>query len=220
MKILGEKERTSGLLTKALSIEIIPMIFRSETRHRGERRIALISPSSNVSASVFRNAPLSDSCMDDLDVVSTCVSIGRHADCTCAYTRVSWYISSRRREINGSRNCRCRGLGKRNSVSNTVLAPLMNGWRGRTCGVGRLLANGIRSERVESRWRGGVAATPAPPSRFIFAQRAVANFGAGPRMLPAVSSETGIPDGPTALDETDGGDPRARSGRRKHAGAN
>lgn len=33
----------------------------------------------------------------------------------------------------------------------------------------------------------------------------------GARMLPAVSSETGIPDGPAALDEmVDGGDPRAR----------
>jgi len=39
-------------------------------------------------------------------------------------------------------------------------------------------------------------------------------------MLAAVSSETGIPDGPAALGETDGGDPKARSGRRKHARAN
>jgi len=71
---------------------------------------------------------------------------------------------------------------------------------------------------VESRWSGSTVALPH--SRFVFAQRAVANFEAEARMLPAVSSETEIPDGPTALDETDGGDPRARSGRRKHAGAN
>lgn len=86
----------------------------------------------------------------------------------------------------------------------------------------KVVDEGMRSERVESRWRGSTVATaaPLPHPRFVFVQRTVANFEAGARMLPAVSSETGIPDGPAALDETDGGDPRARSGRRKHAGAN
>lgn len=72
-------------------------------------------------------------------------------------------------------------------------------------------------------WRADGVVSPSPHSYtpgFVFAQRAVANFEAGARMLAAVSSETGIPDGPVALDETDGGDPKARSGRRKHAGAN
>lgn len=96
------------------------------------RIVLLISPSSNVSMSVFRNAPLSDSCMDELDVVSRCVSIGRQADCTCAC------LVAHRQEDGRSTAAETAvavGLGGRNSVSNTVLASLMNGWRGRTCGV-------------------------------------------------------------------------------------
>lgn len=138
-------------------------------RHGGESGIALISPSSNVSVSVFTNAPLSDSCMDDVSC-GWCTRVYWQAREQYVCVRVScgyMCTPSRRREINGSRNCHCRGLGGRNSVSNTVLAPLMNGWQGRTCGVGRLTAKGIRGERVESRWRGTAVATrrraPLPP---------------------------------------------------------
>lgn len=131
-------------------------------RRRGERGIVLISSSSNVSVSIFTNISLSDSCVDDLDVVSTCVYWQAYGLYACL---VDVRVPSRRREINGSRNCRCRVLGGRNSVSNSVLASLMNGWRGWTCGVGRLSAR--RGDPEGNVWRtdGEVALLPPPHSR-------------------------------------------------------
>lgn len=125
--------------------------------------------------------------------------------------------------------------GGRNSASNTVLASLMNGWQGWTCGVGRLLARGIGS----SVWR-AAGVVPAPslpprhpprptPRRSVCIRAACGSaFRSRTRMLPAVSSRNRNSRRPPLHPLRDAGrderwsegSPRVRSGRRKHAGAN
>lgn len=119
--------------------------------------IVLISLSSNVSVSVFTDAPLSD--MDGPDVVSTCV----YRQARGLYVRVTvsrGYVYSVKKpgDQRQPKLPLCRGLGGRNSASNIVLAPLMNGWRGRTCGVGRLSTRGANVWRAD----GEVAPSPSP----------------------------------------------------------
>lgn len=146
-----------------------------------------------------------------------------------ARTTIPVDVPPRRREIS-SRNWLPGGGGGRNSASNTVLASdewlgRMDVWkvgeervrRERTVEVALLLPPSSSQPPLPT--PASPSAAPHPGARlFVFAQRVVAHFEAA-RMLPAVSSETGIPDGPRGRDGW-WRDPRARSGRRKHAGAN